>query len=388
MPRNKTTGNQLAADIRAPELEEVTRNASPERSSDSTFEVGPAMFSLSAPGPDEIAAANRTWSLARPTKILDTLWHFAVERQRIYFTRLRGKQPPWTQDPVLKSYRFTNVFRATDRVSQFLISRVIRTDQLSAEDVFFRVILFKIFNRIETWELFEQRVGPPSWRAYRFEKYERVLDEAFASGTSIYSPAYITPPPPGSTGKRKHSNHLHLIESMMIQGLPAQLGRARSMQEVFNLLRSFSGVGEFLAYQFAIDLNYSDLIDFSESDFVVPGPGAREGLEKCFTHFGGISETDMIRLMQERQAEEFARLGIPKVTLWGREIQLIDCQNLLCEVAKYSRVAHPEVSSRNGRSRIKQRFEPRNRPLPRPTFPAKWALEPALKQWLEQNASV
>ena len=38
----------------------------------------------------------------------------------------------------------------------------------------------------------------------------------------------------------------------------------------------------FLAYQYLIDLNYAAGLGFSEMDFVVPGPGARDGIRKCF----------------------------------------------------------------------------------------------------------
>ena len=45
-------------------------------------------------------------------------------------------------------------------------------------------------------------------------------------------------------------------------------------------------VGDFLAYQFITDINYSTLTDFSEMEFTVPGPGARDGIHKCFESIG------------------------------------------------------------------------------------------------------
>ena len=48
-------------------------------------------------------------------------------------------------------------------------------------------------------------------------------------------------------------------------------------------------MGDFLAFQYVIDLNYSPLINFSEMDFVVPGPGARSGFRKCFESYGGLA---------------------------------------------------------------------------------------------------
>ena len=61
----------------------------------------------------------------------------------------------------------------------------------------------------------------------------------------------------------------------------------------------FSGrirpIGDFLAYQFATDLNYGNLTDFSEMEFVVPGPGALDGIRKCFSDLGGLTEADAIK---------------------------------------------------------------------------------------------
>ena len=59
-----------------------------------------------------------------PTIAFDTYWRFAAERQHIFFERAAGLPGPWTSDPILSRFRFTNVYRAADRVSQYLISKV------------------------------------------------------------------------------------------------------------------------------------------------------------------------------------------------------------------------------------------------------------------------
>src|SRR5436853_6110232 len=80
-------------------------------------------------------------------------WRFAAERQRVFFARLEGKQRPWTSDPVLNEFKFCCVYRASDRVSQYLIRNVIYArGTWNEEDIVFRILLFKIFNQIETWE--------------------------------------------------------------------------------------------------------------------------------------------------------------------------------------------------------------------------------------------
>ena len=77
--------------------------------------------------------------------------------------------------------------------------------------------------------------------------------------------------------------------------------------------------------------------------------------------------------MAETQEAHFERLGLNFGGLRGRPLQLIDCQNLFCEVDKYARVAHPEVAGISGRSRIKQKFTAANQPMPA-WFPPKWGI--------------
>lgn len=314
---------------------------------------------------------------ARVTAAFDTYWRFAAERQEIFFRRLRGQVPPWTEDPILAVHKFTNAYRASDRVSQFLIRHVIYRDDLpnTETDVVFRILLFKFFNKIETWQLLERELGVLTVGDFHYGRFDRVLTRAMERGERIYSAAYIMPSGSSSFGaSRKHRNHLHLLERMLKDDLPKKLAVARRMHAAFDLLRSYPTLGDFLAYQFVTDINYSDVTDFTEMEFVVPGPGARDGIRKCFTDTGGLSEAEVIRVMADRQEREFERLGLSFRSLFGRSLQLIDCQNLFCEVDKYARIRHPEIQGRSGRTRIKQRFVPTNTPIEY-WFPPKWRLD-------------
>ena len=87
---------------------------------------------------------------------------------------MEGGGPLWTDDPIIARHKFTNAYRASDRVSQYLIRNVIYEGSQSEPEVFFRVILFKLFNQIETWELLNSKLGPITWEG-------------------IYSAAYIMP---------------------------------------------------------------------------------------------------------------------------------------------------------------------------------------------------
>jgi hypothetical protein len=258
-------------------------------------------------------------------------------------------------------------------VSQYLIRYVIYEGSQKPEEVFFRTILFKLFNKIVTWEALRSKFGPLTWREFSFEAYAKVLDRLLDDGERVYSAAYIMPSPAFGS-PRKHRNHLRLIEHMMADGAPKKLAKAPSLRAAFELLRGYPSLGDFLAFQFAIDLNYSEVTDFSEMAFVVAGPGARDGIRKCFKDTAALTEFEVIQVMAERASDEFERLGKKFQSLWGRSLQLIDCQNVFCEVSKYARVAHPDIEGGSGRTRIKQKYAPRRVAIPQ-WYPPKWGLK-------------
>lgn len=327
---------------------------------------------------------------AKPTVVFNTYWRFAVERQKIFFKKLENASIPWTNDPILSTYKFTNAYRASDRVSQHLIRHVIYKNDLpsSLNEVFFRIILFKIFNKIETWQLLEDKLGSIIYAEYSFERYDQVLTDAIASGRTIYSAAYIMPS--GGTSFRytaKHRNHLKLIEMMMANDLPKKLADAKNMHQGFDLLREYPTIGDFLAYQFITDVNYSEITNYSEMEFVIPGPGALDGIRKCFTDLGGLNEPEIIKFMADIQESEFERLGLNFQSLWGRRLQLIDCQNLFCEVDKYARIKHPDISGISGRSRIKQKYSGKGQPVDY-WYPPKWGINEAIGEYKTTKAGI
>jgi hypothetical protein len=310
----------------------------------------------------------------KPTVVFETYWRFAVERQNIYFRRLRNQPAPWTSDSILREHKFTNAYRASDRASQYLIQNVIYKGDQTASEIVFRTLVFKIFNRIGTWELLQKGVGEICLSNFSTLQYDGVLSKALDQGARIYSAAYIMPSGGRNSGyKRKHQMHLQLIARMMKDGLPAQIASAPSMSAAFHLLKHYPTIGDFLAYQYVTDINYSTITNYSETEFVVAGPGAKDGVRKCFSDLGGLTEDETIRFICERQDQCFDAIGVRFPSLWGRPLQLIDCQSLFCEVDKYARIAHPEFSGITGRTRIKQKLRP-NKNLLNPWYPPKWGL--------------
>lgn len=339
--------------------------------------------------PAQIHASRTKASLTepKPGEAYDTFWRFAFERQNVFFRRLRGQQEPWTQDDVLRKHRFTNVYRASDRVSQYLIQRVIYNGSWDNEDLFLRILLFKFFNRISTWENMVSVFGEINKESFHVLAIGSELTKIIESGERIFSAAYIMPSGGrDSNGMRKHTFYLDLLSKMLSDGIPEKIAQAKRLKDVYETIEGYPMMGRFLAYQYAIDINYSPLTNFSESEWVMPGPGAVDGISKCFKHLGDFSPSDVIKWMTDRQEFEFARLGLNFETLWGRPLQLIDCQNLLCEVSKYTRVTHPHLAGVAGRSRIKQEYRPQLDQL-QYWYPPKWGLNTAVESTLLDSSA-
>src|SRR5437870_517108 len=90
-----------------------------------------------------------------------------------------------------------------------------------------------------------------------------------AGGDAIYSGAYIMPSGSSAFGTtRKHRAHLKLLKQMMDDEVALRITDTRNMLDAFTLLRSYPMIGDFLAYQYVTDLNYSNLTNFSEMEFV------------------------------------------------------------------------------------------------------------------------
>lgn len=308
----------------------------------------------------------------RTTEVYDYYWKLATERQNIFFNRYNNFKQPWTKDKILNQYKFTNAYRASDRVSQYLIRNVIYKDEkFSPEDKLFRIILFKLFNKIDTWEYLEKELGEISFKNYNYDRYNDILLKALSEKRRIYSAAYIMPSGNIFGYNKKHQNNLKLLEVMMNNKISLKIAKSKSMKELYEILLSYPTLGKFLSFQYCIDINYSELCDYSEMSFVVAGPGAVNGIKKCFETLEGVSNEDIIKYMSLNQEDELLRLGLKFKDLWGRKLQLIDCQNLFCETDKYARVAFPQIKGVKEKKRIKQLFKPNDNEI-KYFYPPKW----------------
>ena len=173
-------------------------------------------------------------------EIFQYYFYFIQKRMEIFWNKYNSIFP-LTDDEVLQNYKFTNVYRALDRVSQYLINNVIYNNdtKFNDKDILFRILFFKIFNKIETWEYLESKLGQISTETFDLKKINKYL-ALRKDKTPIFSNAYMMT---GTHSKYnhltyKHEKWLEMVKNEMLNDkVFERIIKAKSFEQVYNLLR-------------------------------------------------------------------------------------------------------------------------------------------------------
>lgn len=319
--------------------------------------------------------------------------YWMSERMNIFWRRKQGQPAPYTNDPILQEFKFTNVYRCLDRSSQYLIKNVINAEgDYTPVDKFWRILLYKHFNLPSTWDLLIEGFGDITFDI-PFEEITDYLVEHQNKGAKLYSNAYMLT---GSffkdpvkkakygirDGAKKCEAYLAIFKQEIFEnGRINEMLNSKSLEELFGHFKKVTNIADFLAMQYAIDMNYSDLFNFSEDEFVIAGPGAIRGIERTFNITGKANYTDIIKWVSdnfEKLVEEYMakyNIGIIFNQLPNRRPSLIDFQNCFCETDKYLRGAGVQTDGKMVKgSRIKNTFN-ENKDRIEYDFPKKWGVK-------------
>ena len=279
-------------------------------------------------------------------------FYFITERMNIFWNKLNQQTYPRSTDYILSNHKFTNAYRVLDRESQYLISQIINPFQWKSEDLILQAILFKIFNKSQTREQLVYKLGKlPTIQAFDVGTYAHILSD-IQQYQPIFNNAYMMT---GATSRyqtqSKHETRLTIVAKELIPLIPKLL-KASSLQALYELLRQITFFGPFIAMQYSIDLNYTPIRKFDESQFIVAGIGARRGINKCFDSF------DTYEHVIHRTYDHFQQLcdqyELQPKLIPGLPLHLIDIQWGFCETDKYLRGIAPDIWAKT--MRIKQSY--------------------------------
>jgi hypothetical protein len=294
---------------------------------------------------------------------LDEFWGFVCERQNIWFARTQQRAPPpWTEDPILRSFRFTNVYRECDPGTDYLLRNILDTNQSDADKIF-NVMIYRLIGRKDTYQRigFQHVTTFDSKRLKETLQYIRDVDKhsPFSGAYTVCSYSSM-----GSHDKTENVAEVFSELKHEFPGIYARIKSCKNAKATFDVLNSVVGFGRFLAYQVLVDLLYplkvkngAPLLPFSHDEWAMAGPGASRGIHVLLKENATPRELDVMRWLRNNQRNEFERLGLDFHYLKDKagnpiEVSLANIQNCLCEFYKYDKI-------KTGTGRARRRFTPR-----------------------------
>lgn len=285
---------------------------------------------------------------------VDELYFFMKKREALRMKKEQGRPWPWTDDPILQQYKFTNVKRDHDKTTRLFAQMYRDNVPQSSPDVYLlNCAIARYFGRWETIHML-------GWQNTFSPEYIKLTTrEMFKAGDKVFTGAYVI------TNQGVKAPKIDVVVDVFLSGLwnlrhelvsvAQETDSWHRLSEVMGMLPGFGGTG-FMTKEVLLDTmltegfwpNGRKPADFN---FWCPaGPGARRGLNRVF-------ERPLNRRVVPKQAtEELLQLFHLRRDYWPGgwvHLELHDIQFQLCEFDKYERVRHGEGRPRNKYKRPK-----------------------------------
>ena len=266
----------------------------------------------------------------------EAFFSFARQRHKIYLDRQAGKPAPWTDDPILQRYRFTNVFRELDATTIWF-RKNLRDPLRNNIEVLPATVVFRWFNRVTTGEAVKANKNYLNPAALR--KAVAKLKPPYVTGAyMIYTTATKAP--------TKQEGVLQSIETWYATHPDWRKFKCQTMEETCQWVKSFC-LGDFMAYEIACDLRYTKLLEKAPDKMTWTnfGPGSSRGIERLFG--AGVDKLQATRdLLKLSQNKKYWPAAWPA---W----EMREVEHTLCEFDKYERTrlgeGHPKEIFKGGK---------------------------------------
>lgn len=256
----------------------------------------------------------------------DRLLYWITEREAIRLRRESGEPWPWTDDEILRSYRFCDVRRMDDRVSRWLLENWYDPYR-DHQNVVLACVLARQLNNTDSLG----EVGfPEVWEP---ERVQTVLGERTARGLGNYSAAYMITASYGARGRPKESKPYQTVWRVC---QPVYESGVRPdtdyMSETWSRLVGMPGLSSFMAGQVTADLRWAATGTWADRWTWAPlGPGSSRGLNRLLDRPVDSGWCQISFLGEALRLFNRLRPSLPP----GAE--MMDLQNCLCEWDKYER---------------------------------------------------
>lgn len=302
------------------------------------------------------------------------------DRYRIHKRKDVMKLPkPWTKNPIMQQYKFTNVRREHDRQSKYLIDNIVNNPKLTLEDKIVNCFMFRAWNNWDTFRDFRlpadaQTLYNPSHKESIRPIYKRLSEDS--SDRLWWSSAYnqggfkmVWGYPDGTArslyeraGATRHHEQdiplrpFHIAPYLNKHHIVDKILVCECQRDVFEVIKTVPGYADFMAYQVFVDLTYIPEFPFSENEFTVAGPGCKRGIDLLFADKNGLTYEECLFWLRDNwnTLVEFFHIkwdpdklfsDLPK---YDRKMNVMSLENCFCEFSKYMRALNG-----TGRPRVK-----------------------------------
>jgi hypothetical protein len=214
-------------------------------------------------------------------KALKRFFWWMHERHRIYQSKSRELPWPWTNDEILQTYKFTNVFRELDTGTIWLRNNI-RAPYASHPELFFNIATYRRYNRIETAKdigfIVDYRYGSGDIIAKMMARRDANLP--------IFTSAHMVCGTIRDADGNIPDNKVTQIFDISFRNLwdrrkevEPQPGDSLHVAYKRLLDAKIPGYGEFICYEVITDLRHTRYLRDAEDIFTWanPGPGAKRG---------------------------------------------------------------------------------------------------------------
>lgn len=290
---------------------------------------------------------------------LDNLFEFVYDRQLIWHNRFVLRMPkPWTDNPLLQQYRFTNVYRELDKTSVHFIDRICSRENIPPQEKLFNLIIGRVFNLSNTFDILFPVIDPYN---FDWKFYERVLDAKMAKGVKIWNPAYTVTQMKFDPDYRKdkHAQFMLMFDfvSKNIDSIHAELKAANSLLDGVKTLSKIKLIGEFLASEIVQDLTYCRPHYFDNKlddnhDLATVGPGTLQALQEMYgdptTNKKALGEyikrtwmrqEEMFNKLRDRTGKDWLEIHYRAAYSNAPYLSMNNVESIFCEARKYFNIA-------------------------------------------------
>jgi len=239
---------------------------------------------------------------------------------------------PWTDDPILSTYRFCNVRREDDRVTIW-VRENIRERWPHHQNLWFMLCMARFINWPPTLLFLMERGLWPTGEYDRLGVTE-ALDELTSRKVKVWTGAYLIK---GDGGQRPalERRKPYYVANTVLGKTWDQRNRVLGampygLEAVHSVLSSIYGWGPFLSYQAVVDMRFTGILaQANDLQWAAAGPGTIRGLNRTHGRRTDAPLSQAQALREMRAIYPVLNEIVP--------IDFSDVPNIMCEVDKYIR---------------------------------------------------